>query len=58
MKTLGAAALVLEAIAKQREQILEAFIAETGLLPSECEQVLQGDRWWVQKRPPKGNTNK
>ena len=28
------------AIMKQREHILEAFIAETGLKPSECEQVV------------------
>jgi len=41
---------------QQREQILEAFVAETGCLPSECEQVMQVNgtqiRWRVQKRSP------
>ena len=39
----------------QREAVIEAFIAETGLLPSECEQVEQthtdGTKtWYVRKR--------
>ncbi len=37
-------------IMSKREKILEAFIAETGLKPSECEQVMQGNRWWVKRR--------
>lgn len=37
-------------IMRQRSRIIEAFIAETGLLPSECEQVTQGNRWWIRKR--------
>ncbi len=37
-------------IMSKREKILEAFIAETELLPSECEQVMQGNRWWVKRR--------
>lgn len=40
----------------QREQILEAFVAETGCLPSECEQVEEwstdgmGKVWYVRRR--------
>ena len=41
---------LLQNILQQREEILKAFIAETGLLPSECEQVTQGNKWWVQKK--------
>ncbi len=41
-------------ILQQREQILAAFIAETGCLPSECEQVMMytptGFKCWVRKR--------
>ena len=43
---------IVERIMASREKILEAFIAETGFLPSECEQIQQGDKWWVQKREP------
>lgn len=39
-----------EQVMRQREAIVTAFIAETGLKPSECEQVQQGDRWFVRKR--------
>lgn len=39
-----------------RESILEAFVAETGYLPSEIEQVEvhEGDtvRWFVRRREP------
>lgn len=41
---------IVQGVYAQREKILEAFIAETGLIPSECEQVAQGNKWWVQKR--------
>jgi hypothetical protein len=38
----------------ERERILAAFFAETGLLPSECEQVTvhgtNGMRWYIRKR--------
>jgi hypothetical protein len=38
----------------EREKILAAFIAETGLHPSECEQVTvhgtNGMRWYIRKR--------
>lgn len=41
-------------ILKDRQKILEAFIAETGLKPSECEQVVTRTeneiKWYVQKR--------
>lgn len=38
-------------IMQQRERILEAFIAETGCLPSECEQITQDHmRWFVRRR--------
>lgn len=40
-------------IMTQRERILEAFIAETGLLPSQCEQVEErrpeGFKWYIRK---------
>ena len=39
-------------INENREKIMEAFIAETGLLPSECEMVEQDTRWWIRKRRP------
>ena len=45
---------IIEGILSNREEILAAFIAETGLLPSECEQVFQGNKWWVQKRRKAG----
>jgi len=41
---------IVDNILSQREKILEAFIAETGLLPSECELVNQENKWWIQKR--------
>ena len=41
-------------ILKHREAIIEAFIAETGCHPSECEQVITHDmntiKWFVRKR--------
>lgn len=42
-------------VSEQREAIIEAFLAETGLMPSECEQVetinADGTRsWYVRKR--------
>ncbi len=42
-------------IMKKREQIVEAFIAETGLKPSECEMVEKrclDNRivWYIRKR--------
>lgn len=42
-------------VTRQREQIIEAFLAETGLMPSECEQVEEiqkdGTRvWYIRKR--------
>lgn len=40
----------LRRINSMKERILEAFIAETGLLPSECEVVQAPDRWHVQRR--------
>ncbi len=46
----------VERINAQREDILRAFIAETGLAPSECEQVHQGSRWWVQRRAEPSTT--
>jgi hypothetical protein len=46
----------VENIYRNREKILEAFIAETGLKPSECEQVEicgnNGFRFYVKKREP------
>ena len=46
--------LLYAEIMKNRERILEAFIAETGLKPSEIEMVQINDydkiRWYVQKR--------
>lgn len=45
---------VYQAIIEQREGILKAFIAETGLKPSECEQILiyneQGISCYIRKR--------
>lgn len=52
---------IMDRIHSQREKILEAFIAETGCKPSECEQVFQnlGEgansagpffRWYVRKK--------
>jgi len=45
----------MQEINSQRERILEAFIAEIGCKPSECEQVMQrqsdgGYIWFVRKR--------
>jgi len=45
----------LEQIAQNKEKILEAFIAETGCLPSEIEMVhepkgIDGWVWYVRKR--------
>lgn len=41
-------------VAKQREKILEAFIAETGYKPSEIEQIVEygpnTTKWFIQKR--------
>jgi hypothetical protein len=41
-------------IYKRREEILEAFIAETGCKPSECEMVITrtptGYQWYVRRR--------
>ena len=42
-------------VMKQREHIVEAFVAETGLFPSEIEQIEQhhsnGDiSWYLRKR--------
>ncbi|MCP3968682.1 MAG: hypothetical protein GY718_20465 [Lentisphaerae bacterium] len=41
-----------DGIIVNREEILKAFIAETGLRPSECEQVFSQDRltWYVRKK--------
>ena len=52
---------LLEMIYQQREIILRAFIAETGLKPSECEQVWEQHReggrlrsiWYIRKREEK-----
>jgi hypothetical protein len=41
---------MVQGVLEQREEILKAFIAETGLMPSECEQITQGNKWWIQKR--------
>ncbi len=45
---------IVNNIMEQREEILNAFIAETGLKPSECEQVIETDgmliRWYIRKR--------
>ena len=32
---------ITDAIFKQREMLLAAFIAETGALPSECVQIIE-----------------
>ena len=41
-------------IHQQREVIVEAFMAETGLKPSECEQVIQTSEketiWFIRMR--------
>jgi len=41
-------------IIKQREQIVEAFIAETGLKPSEIVQIVEKDingiRWYLKRK--------
>ena len=45
---------VYKSIIKQREMILECFIAETGFKPSECEQVIiyneEGISCFIRKR--------
>lgn len=41
-----------EAILAQREEILEAFIAKYGFHPDQCQQVMEGNKWYViQIRP-------
>ncbi|HDY68755.1 hypothetical protein LCGC14_2039520 [marine sediment metagenome] len=46
--------ILIERIVKNREKIIEAFIAETGLKPSECEQVIEsrvdGTSFYIRKR--------
>ena len=46
--------LLYAEIMKNREKVLEAFIAETGFKPSEIKMVQINDydkiRWYVQKR--------
>jgi hypothetical protein len=61
-KAIGAASSLLLAkdnndVSKrdaERERIFAAFVAETGLHPSECEQVTihgtNGMRWYIRKR--------
>ncbi len=50
-------------IMKQRESIVAAFIAETGMKPSECEQVVSsqekggGITWYVRVRRRDGNSD-
>jgi len=34
-------------IMAQREDILEAFIAKHGLHPDQCQQVIQGNRYFI-----------
>lgn len=45
-------------IMAKKEEILEAFIAETGLKPSECEMVRDGLKWFVRKREDKSYVEK
>lgn len=33
-----------------REEILVAFMAKYGLQPDECEQVIQGNIWYVRRK--------
>ena len=44
----------IKEIMKQREFIVEAFIAETGCMPSEIEQIEErtesGIKWYLRKR--------
>jgi hypothetical protein len=46
--------LLYKRIMQQRESILEAFIAETGLRPSECMQVVKNTltrtEWYVRPK--------
>lgn len=49
-------------VLKHKERYLEAWVAETGLLPSECillnQTLADGTiRIWVEKRPDKLPTN-
>lgn len=40
------------AIMAEREHILEAFIAKYGCHPDQCQQVMEGNKWYViQIRP-------
>lgn len=47
---------IREAVYKQRDEILRAFVAQYGCLPDECVQVEEstpkGYRWHVRKRTP------
>jgi propanediol dehydratase large subunit len=50
--------ILLDGIQKQRDEILQAFIAKHGCEPDECEQVIIADtssviRWFVRKKPLK-----
>lgn len=52
----------IEQIMAQREEIVTAFIAENGCLPSECEQVVYSDpigspnvHYFIRKREDKVN---
>ncbi len=41
----------LKTLYECREEILMALMAKYSLHPDECEQVVQGDRWFIRKKP-------
>ncbi len=41
---------LVDQIIASREEIIRAFIAKTGLDPEDIVQVVQGNRWWLEKR--------
>ena len=47
--------IALDPIYRQREEVLQAFVAKYGCEPDECEQVVISDqsstiRWFIRKR--------
>jgi len=55
-KYQGKVRAVLLRVAAEKEKIIEAFLAETGLMPSECELVQVTEdheiRWFIRRREP------
>lgn len=54
LKVAQESELMYKRVMMQREKILEAFIAETGLRPSECVQVIENTltktEWYVKPK--------